>query len=61
VSVHQDYLPNQDFDAFLFALHQKNNLLKCKSIRLIKKAVETGEPDAQIEAASGSLRSGFKR
>ena len=30
-------------------------------LEIIKKAVETGELDAQIEAASGALRSGFKR
>jgi hypothetical protein len=30
-------------------------------LETIKHAVETGELDAQIEAASGALRSGFKR
>lgn len=30
-------------------------------LEIIKKAVETGELDAQIESASGALRSGFKR
>lgn len=30
-------------------------------LEIIKKAVETGELDAQIEVASGALRSGFKR
>jgi hypothetical protein len=27
----------------------------------VKSAVETGELDAQIEAASGSLKAGFKK
>jgi len=31
------------------------------TLEIIKQAVETGELDAQIEAASGALRSGFKR
>ena len=31
------------------------------TLQLIKQAVEAGELDAQIEAASGALRSGFKR
>ena len=30
-------------------------------LEIIKKGVETGELDAHIEAASGALRSGFKR
>lgn len=30
-------------------------------LQIIKTAVEVGELDAQIEAASGALRSGFKR
>jgi hypothetical protein len=30
-------------------------------LQIIKTAVETGELDAQIESASGALRSGFKR
>lgn len=30
-------------------------------IETVKSAVETGELDAQIEAASGSLKAGFKR
>lgn len=31
------------------------------TLQVIKQAVEAGELDAQIEAASGALRSGFKR
>ncbi len=31
------------------------------TLELIKSAVESGELDSQLEAASGSLRSGFKR
>lgn len=31
------------------------------TLQLIKTAVEAGELDAQLDAASGSLRSGFKR
>lgn len=30
-------------------------------IETVKLAVETGELDAQIEAASGSLKAGFKK
>ena len=30
-------------------------------IETVKSAVETGELDAQIEAASGSLKAGFKK
>ena len=32
-----------------------------KTLEMIKSAVEAGELDAQIETASASLRSGFKR
>ena len=32
-----------------------------QTIELIKSAVEAGELDVQLEAASGSLRSGFKK
>ena len=32
-----------------------------KALESIKSAVEAGELDAQIETASASLRSGFKR
>ena len=32
-----------------------------KTLETIKSAVEAGEPDTQIETASASLRSGFKR
>jgi len=32
-----------------------------KALESIKAAVEAGELDAQIETASASLRSGFKR
>ncbi len=31
------------------------------TLELVKSAVESGELDSQLEAASGSLRSGFKR
>ena len=31
------------------------------TLELIKSAIDAGELDAQLEAASGSLRSGFKR
>ena len=31
------------------------------TLQILKAAVETGELDAQMEAASGQLRSGFKR
>ena len=31
------------------------------TLQVIKQAVEAGELDAQIEAASGALRTGFKR
>lgn len=30
-------------------------------IETVKSAVETGELDAEIEAASGSLKAGFRR
>ena len=30
-------------------------------IETVKSAVETGELDSEIEAASGSLKAGFKR
>jgi hypothetical protein len=31
------------------------------TLEAVRRAVEAGELDAQIEAASGALRSGFKR
>ena len=31
------------------------------TLELLKSAVDAGELDAQLEAASGALRSGFKR
>jgi hypothetical protein len=44
-----------------FAVEVATNLDIASTLEIIKSAVESGELDAQLEAAAGKLRNGFKK
>jgi hypothetical protein len=44
-----------------FAVEIASNSDIVSTLEIIKNAVESGELDAQLEAAAGNLRSGFKK